>query len=361
MTMIDEDELRRSLANAANEFEISDDAVANILTTAARDEAGPRKNPVPAFVRQPGRPRTFLAAAAVILALTAIAVPLLRSEPHSPTLAAPHGPGGLSKSPSSSQNLTVVHGTTSAPAATSTASTSLKTVTGSGFAGSNAQKIESTGTVNLTVARGHIDSTFAKLSSLATSLHGLVESSQANSTSSSRSFASGTIVLQVPQPSFARFVADVEKVGHVTSVTTSSTNVTGQYVDLQSRISALNASLAQYLKIMTKATTISGILAVQNQINTIQSEIEQDQGQLKVLANQTTYASLAVNVSEPGHHVSSTRSGFDKAWHDSLHGFVAGFEWLVRLAGPALFALIMLGALYEIVKYGWRAVRRRRI
>jgi hypothetical protein len=358
MTMIDEQTLRRSLADAANEFEISDEAVANILATAGRDEAVPRASFVPTFVRQPGRPRTFLAAAAVILVATAIAVPLLRSEPQQRNLAASHGSGTPLSEQTGAQNLTVAPGSAAAPSA---ATNGEKSATGTGFASSGAQKIESQGTVNLTVARGHVESTFTKLSSLATSLHGLVESSRANSTSSSTSFALGTIVLEVPQPSFARFVTEVERVGHATSVTTSANNVTSQYVDLQARITALNASLAQYLKIMTKATTISGILAVQNQINTIQSEIEQDQSQLKVLTNQTTYSSLAVNVSQPGHHTSSTRSGFDKAWHDSLHGFVAGFEWLVRLAGPALFALIMLGILYEIVKYGWRAVRRRRI
>jgi hypothetical protein len=358
MTMIDEETLRRSLASAANELVISADAVADILDAAARDEPVPHKNLVPPFVRRPGLPRTILAAAAVIVVVAAIAVPLLRSEPRSPTLAASHGRGTVSASPSGAQNLTVAPNTPSPPTATSN---SEKTLSGSGFSTSTKKKIESTGTVDLTVPRGRIESTFTKLSALAGALRGLVESSQAHSTSTSKSFASGTIVLEVPQSSFARFVAEVEHVGHATSVTTSSTNVTSQYVDLQAQITALDASLAQYLKIMTRATTISGILAVQNQINTIQSEIEQDQGQLKVLTNQTTYASLAVNVSEPSQHVSSTRSGFDKAWHDSLHGFVAGFEWLVRLAGPVLFALIMLGALYEIARYGWRAIRRRRI
>jgi hypothetical protein len=357
--MIDEETLRRALHDAATEFPVSDEAIARILATAESDEAPPRKNLVPAFARQPGRPRTILTAVAALVAITAIAAPLLRSEHHSPQVSA------IQK--------TIVHGNSApatggqdlaegSPNGALSPTTPVSTIIGSGFATSNSQKIESTGTVNLTVADGRVESTFTKLSSLAVLLHGQVESTQANSNArTSKSFATGTIVLEVPQPSFARFVAEVEQVGHATSVTTSSNNVTSQYVDLQARISALNASLAQYLRIMTKATTISGILAVQNQINTIQSQIEQDQGQLKVLANQTTYGSLTVNVAQAGHHSSGSRSGFDKAWHDSLHGFVAGFQWLVRLAGPALFALIMLGALYEIVKYTRRAVRRRRI
>jgi hypothetical protein len=361
VTLIDEETLRSALCDAAGAFSISDEAMARILATAERDEAPPRKNLVPLFVRQPGRPRTLLAAAAILVVLSGITVPLVRGEHQTARVSTNaqgtvHGDASKSLSPggSSLAERSPTYALLPAPEAGQ--------LTGTGFRASTSQKIESTGSVSVTVPHGHVESTFAKLSALATQLHGQVESTQANSSAhSSSSFASGTIVLEVPQSTFTRFVTEVEHVGHATSVTTSSNNVTGQYVDLQARIGALNASLAQYLKIMTKATTVTGILAVQDQINSIQSEIEQDQGQLKLLNNEATYASLSVTVAQTGHHALTTRSGFSKAWRDSLHGFVEGFEWLVRLAGPALFALLLLGVLYEIVKYSRRAIRRRRI
>jgi hypothetical protein len=54
------------------------------------------------------------------------------------------------------------------------------------------------------------------------------------------------------------------------------------------------------------------------------------------------------------------RTGVDKAWHDSLHGFVAGVEWLIRIAGPLLFALLLLAALLVLGRWSWRATGRRR-
>jgi hypothetical protein len=145
-------------------------------------------------------------------------------------------------------------------------------------------------------------------------------------------------------------------------VNTSSQNVTGQYVNLQARIGALNASRQQYLAIMKRATTIGGILAVQTQLDAIESQIEQYQGQLDVLSHETTYATLTVLLSESGHHaVSHHESGLRKAWHDSISGFVAGFEWLIRLAGPVLFALLLLAAAAGLGRLGWRAARRRRL
>ena len=67
------------------------------------------------------------------------------------------------------------------------------------------------------------------------------------------------------------------------------------------------------------------------------------QAQLGLLNSETTYATLTVILSQTGHQVNPpahSRTGVDKAWHDSLHGFAAGFEWLIRIAGPLLFALL---------------------
>jgi hypothetical protein len=69
-----------------------------------------------------------------------------------------------------------------------------------------------------------------------------------------------------------------------------------------------------------------------------------------------------VNVSTSGRHPTThTPSGLDRAFHDSVGGFVAGFDWLIRLAGPVIFALIALGLLSLIVRYAWRGWRRRHI
>jgi hypothetical protein len=148
----------------------------------------------------------------------------------------------------------------------------------------------------------------------------------------------------------------------VSSVTSTSTDVTGQYVDLQARISALQASRQQYLTILSKAETIGDILAVQSQLDTIQSEIEQLQGQLNVLDSQTAYGTLTVSLSGSGHRPvppPPPRSGLSSAWHDSVGGFVAGVEWLIRMAGPTLFVLLMVAALTIAARWAWRFSRRR--
>jgi hypothetical protein len=171
------------------------------------------------------------------------------------------------------------------------------------------------------------------------------------------------VTLQIPVANFSAALTATEALGKVSGLTTKATDVTAQYVDLQSRIAALEDSRQQYLTIMTKASSIGDVLAVQAQLDSLQSQIEQLQGQVNVLASETSYSTLTVQASElvPVHHHSAPAalSGVAKAWHDSVHGFVDGAEGLLRAGGPLLFAFLCLVALYLGGRVSWRRLQRR--
>ncbi|MGC2486899.1 MAG: DUF4349 domain-containing protein [Acidimicrobiales bacterium] len=355
MTMIDEDTLRSALHDTADAFDVTSETAQSLFAQIRDDHENESR--VTHLLREPSRTRRVMMGAAALVVALAVGVPLAihqSARPIHPVVGALVPPG---------EKLSTT-GAASAAAGHSSSAQGVVT-TGSGLVAKSAtnQRIESTGTIAIRVANSHIESALNKLSTLATSDHGYVESTQAATGSQvPRSFTNASVVLEVPQATFHHLVSQVQGVGRTTSLATNSSNVTSEYVNYQARIDALKVSLHQYLAIMTHATTISGILAVQSQINQIQSQIEQEQGQLNVLNHQTTYASLTVNVTTPSHHAATTRrSGLDKAFHDSVSGFVTGFEWLIRLAGPVLFSLIALGALSLLGRYAWRGIRRRRI
>ena len=368
--MIDEVVLKRALVDAADGFKVSREARDQILKVANEDEPEARAPRGPTFLHAQGRSRTLLVAAALVLVVGAISWPLLRSEgSNAPTALASrtvHGTGGATLGPSTAGEK-VVQGNPRLNVATGTGFQSGVTLTGAAADAAKvgtSPKIESTGNVDLRIGKSQVEVAFAKLTRMASGDRGFVVSSQERvGTNSAGKFSYGIMVLEVPQRSFATLVSQVQHAGHATSVDTSSADVTSQYVDLRARISAAEASRAQYLTIMSKARSIGDILAVQSQLNNLQSQIEQFQGQLNVLNNATTYGTLTVSLTEAGQHPNAVtpRSGFAKAWHDGVSGFVAGFEWVVRLAGPALFALIALGVAFAIARYARRTIRRRRI
>jgi hypothetical protein len=359
MTMIDETLLSEALHADANNFEISPEAINRIVGVARGADMRDRRQMVPKFLRQRSSGRTSLIAASLILVVGATSLPLMRDG----------GGGATNLSARSPASIQSIQGTAALPSGLSNVqgnhSSSLAPATGiSGVATtSQSLKIESHGTVQLTVPDGRVQASLTRLSALALNEGGFVDSTEAvASAQKSANYSNGTIVLQVPQRLFATLVTQVQRIGSSTSVNVQSSDVTSQYIGLQARITALDVSRQQYLSIMARASTIGDILAVQTQLNSLQSQIEQLQGQMNLLNNEVTYGSLTVQLTEASHAPSkSLPSGIAKAFHQSVAGFVAGFEWLIRIGGPALFVVLVLGALFGVTKFIRRSIRRRRI
>lgn len=362
--MLDEEFLRDRIGDAATTIEIPDGATERILV--ASRASTPRAR---AWLRRPalprgGRARRILVAAVVIMVVGGISLSLVASRAVTTGRSSAGSAGfvGGAASPAFAPPVHAGAGTSTSNGSTGGAPASSVPPLPSGSVGQSA-RVEANGSISLTIGNGKLQSVMAALSDLAAGKGGFVSSSQSQvGGGGSGTPSSGTIVLRVPEASFGAVVSQVQQLGHPTSVTTTSTDVTGRYVDLQARITALQASRQQYLTIMGQATSIGDILAVQSQLDTLQSEIEQLQGQLAVLDNETTYGTLTVSLTEAGHRPvppPPPSTGLDSAWHRGIGGFVSGVEWLIRIAGSTLFVLLCLAALLVAGRWAWRASRRR--
>jgi hypothetical protein len=381
MTLFDEETLKNALAQAADEFRVSTTAPDRILEHAVASDVAERPRRIEAMYLHFGRTKSLVMSLVASVLVVAVAVPLFLSEGPNPTFAAipkiavvgksVQGSGFSSGQPTNPSGQVTATGTaTVTPVGGSSrlgiyaTNTGTAQLSATSKTSSSSLRVEEVGTIDLTIGGRQFQTTLTQLTAFASADGGFVSSTNAHmGTKKNGSFSTGSIVLQVPERRFATLVDQVRHVGRATSVVTSANDVTGQYVDLQARISALQVSRAQYLTIMTRTNSINGILAVQSQLNTIQSQIEQLQGQLNLLNTETTYGTLSVALTQSGHvlvPLTHSRTGFDKAWHDSITGFISGFEWLLRIAGPLLFALILLAVLAMLGRVVWRASQRRR-
>src|SRR3954452_1883822 len=198
-------------------------------------------------------------------------------------------------------------------------------------------KIVKTGEIDLQVDKHQVPHTIDKLIALAKLENGFVSDSH----SSEGASPSGSVTLRVPVQSFEATITEVRThvSGKVLEQQTAGEDVTSKYVDLQARLHSLQATRATYERLLSHADTIGDILAVQSRISDLQTQIEQLQGQLRVLNDETTFGTLTVTVSEAGtvktavvHH----QSRMSKAFHRSLDRFVGGIEAIVGIVGPLL-------------------------
>ena len=105
------------------------------------------------------------------------------------------------------------------------------------------------------------------------------------------------IVVRVPQDKLEEAILQVKKdTVDVPTETRSGTDVTDQYVDLQSRLKAKQAAEEQLLKIMQEATKTQDVLDVYAQLQQVQSDIEVLKGQIKYYEQSAALSALSVTV-----------------------------------------------------------------
>ena len=219
-------------------------------------------------------------------------------------------------------------------------------------------KVVKTGEVDLQVASGQVPHTMDRLIALATLERGFV----AESHSSEGGSPSGSVTLRMPVQSFESTVAQVRQLtGKVLSQQTSGQDVTSSYVDLQARLRSLTATRSAFERLLARATTIGDTLAVQSRITDVQTQIEQLQGQLRVMTDQTSYGTLTVTVSEKGTAPARPhqRSGMSRAFHRSVDRFVGGLEAMVGVIGPLLLVVLVVAIGWGAARLVYRLLRRR--
>ncbi|MGD9143094.1 MAG: DUF4349 domain-containing protein [Dehalococcoidia bacterium] len=82
----------------------------------------------------------------------------------------------------------------------------------------------------------------------------------------------------------------------VTSESTSGEDVTEEYIDLQARLSNLEASEAQLLELMQQAGTVEEILKVQRELTNTREEIEQIKGRMQYLEQSSATSLIQVSL-----------------------------------------------------------------
>jgi len=171
----------------------------------------------------------------------------------------------------------------------------------------------------------------------------------------------GWISIRVPDETFDQALAELRGLAvRVTSESTSSQDITEEYVDLQSRLKNAEATESQYLALLEKAVTVEDSLKVYQALTQIRYEIEQIKGRMQYLERTSAMSLISVNlkpVATAKPLVSPTWSARE-AFKSAVRGLTTFGQGLGTAAiGAAIFSPIwgtILGVLY------WRRRRKRK-
>jgi hypothetical protein len=206
-------------------------------------------------------------------------------------------------------------------------------------------QVVQTASVSLTVGRDDFEQTVDRARSTALGLGGFVVSSSASQDGETR-MVSGSLVVRVPEGSYAEAMSRLTALGKVEGQEETGQDVSQELVDLGARARHLEAVERQLLELLDRAHTVSAALAVQSQLNQVQLDLEQTRGRLLYLRDQVSYATISLDVRERQAAATADDDGWGivSAWTTAARGFVTVVGW-VLVAAATIAPLVLLLAL----------------
>lgn len=203
----------------------------------------------------------------------------------------------------------------------------------------------------------------ANVETQAGNMGGYIEDSSVSGGSGYESLRNSYMTVRIPADRLDDFADAITGSATVLNRSTSITDVTLQYSDLESHMEALKIEQKTLMDMLAKAEEIETVLAIQNQLTNVRYELESYGSQLKLMENQVSYSTVNIDVSEVEIPTSTEKDTFgSKVSHtfkNSMNGFARGTEaFLVWFLGNIVFITAFF-AVVVLVFLGLRGLYQR--
>jgi Domain of unknown function (DUF4349) len=206
-------------------------------------------------------------------------------------------------------------------------------------------RIVRTATVDLEVGKDRLNDTINRATEVVTRVDGIYVGSSTSLPGDGP--ASGQVTFRVPVDAFEPVLRELKGLGTYRGERSSTEDVTNQYVDLNGQLVAWRAQERVYLRLLGRAKSVADVIAVQNQLQQVQSNIERLQAQVNHLEDKSSFSTIVLQLTEPGAAAKPT-GRLARAWATAVNGLgvmaaaaLVGVVWLVPVA--VLGALVLLG------------------
>ena len=173
----------------------------------------------------------------------------------------------------------------------------------------------------------------------------------------------GTLTLSVPADKLDTALDQLAKIGTVLRRNTSSKDVTSQYVDTESRLKTMRASVARVRTLMTQAKDIGQVVTLEGEVSRREADLESLASQLEALKTSVERSTLAVSLSTPGNATVQedvADTGFVAGLHSGWVAFTTSATALLTAVGAVLPFAVFLALLGVPLWFWWRSRRANR-
>jgi hypothetical protein len=175
----------------------------------------------------------------------------------------------------------------------------------------------------LSLEANDIQGTLQKIRALAEGHGGYVASS---SRSTYGVQARADIAIRVPKDKFQASIQQIETYGKVLDESTTSEDITQQYIDLKARLNNMQRQEERLREILDMAKTVDEILRVESELERVRGEVDSLQGQINYLEGNVEMSLISVMLTEPAPPF--TPPGMD--WGETLEIAISGLFTVLR-------------------------------
>ena len=163
--------------------------------------------------------------------------------------------------------------------------------------------------------------------------------------------------VRVPVENYRTFLTAVGEAGSVLDLSETAENITSSYIDVQARLSALEAQRDRLNELADQAETTADLLEIESQLSDVQYQLENYTRQLRNMDQQVSYSTVDIYLEEvatltPTGVTFTERiaDAFGGGW-DAFVGFVQGLVIaLVYLWPVVLIAVVVVFILRKVWK-----------
>jgi PKD repeat protein len=144
---------------------------------------------------------------------------------------------------------------------------------------------------NVTLQAASALAAFTRASAIAYSVGGYVSDSTESNTTA-------LVVIRVPAANYEGALTQVEGLGTLVTLSSSSNDVTVQYTDLNATLTSLQAEQASLLAILSQSTNINSTLSVESRVQGVDQQINSVQSEILQTKTLVSYATISALIEE---------------------------------------------------------------
>lgn len=164
-----------------------------------------------------------------------------------------------------------------------------------------------------------------------------------------------SLTVKIPQDKLNDTVHSLSELGEVLNQDTYTEDVTEEYYDARARLTVLEAKETRLITLLDKAASITDIVAIENELARVRSDIEVLQGRLQYLTNATSFSTINIRLLQaiPG-QIKAPQGTTGKAWQgliNSINQLIDFGSNLIVLLITLLPWLVILAIIYLAARY----------